>query len=243
MVRCATSIFFDINGIDIRITSPFTITSAEESQSVCQGYETTYNLAYNKVNTDEGDVTFDVQGLPAGADYSFDPSTASDDTDVVLTIITNPDVPAGTYPLTISGTSTDNTISTDVELDILSGVTGLSPATVYYWRVQSVSPCAEQAYGTSWSFQTGGQMCDLSTEQADLSINPNDEWLGTSTITLSDTRTLAEAEVSVNIEHSYVGDLSARLIGPDGTSSCWDVPTDRPSRYTVSKVYNGRLVT
>lgn len=277
MVRCATSIFFDINGIDIRITSPFTITSAEESQSVCQGYQTTYNLAYNKINTDEGDVTFDVQGLPAGADYSFDPSTASDDTDVVLTIITNPDVPAGTYPLTISGTSTDNTISTDVELDILSGelqpltsptpidgainqstattlswqgqagvpsyayqvatspsfidlsasgqtidtqvtVTGLSPATVYYWRVQSVSPCAEQAYGTSWSFQTGGQMCDLSTEQADLSINPNDEWLGTSTITLSDTRTLAEAEVSVNIEHSYVGDLSARLIGPDGTT-------------------------
>jgi len=61
-------------------------------------------------------------------------------------------------------------------------------------------------------------MCDLSTEQADLSINPNDEWLGTSTITLSDTRTLAEAEVSVNIEHSYVGDLSARLIGPDGTT-------------------------
>jgi len=277
MVRCATSIFFDVNGIDIRITSPFTITAEQDERSICQGESTTYDLEYNRINNDEGDVTFTVDGLPTGADFSFDPMVASDDANVVLTVTTESTTPPGAYPLTINGTSSGNTISTDVTLNILSTdlqpladpapvdgainqstatvlswqpqagvpsyeyqvsaspsftditrsgqvtesqviITGLSTATVYYWRARPISSCAELDYSSSWSFQTGASNCELSTENPDLTINSNDEWVGSSVIALSDDRTLTEVEVSLNIEHSYVGDLSARLIAPDGTS-------------------------
>ncbi|MCX2718863.1 zinc-dependent metalloprotease [Lentiprolixibacter aurantiacus] len=96
---------------------------------------------------------------------------------------------------------------------------GLQESTTYYWRVKPVNPCGEGTFSTAFNFTT----IQLDCETRDATDTPRAiSSAGTPTVTseimfLNDL-TIADVDVQVNIEHTYVSDLVIRLISPSGTA-------------------------
>ena len=91
------------NGI---ASSPdFTLASSPASQSVTQGAGTTYTQTVAALNGFNGAVALTVSGLPTGATGTFSPTSVTGSGTSTLTVTTAVTTPAGTYTLTITGTS------------------------------------------------------------------------------------------------------------------------------------------
>jgi len=81
----------------------FTLGASPASQTVTQGGSADYTVTITPSNGFSSSVGLSVSGLPADAGASFNPvSTTSTST---LTVTTSTTTPAGSYPLTITGTS------------------------------------------------------------------------------------------------------------------------------------------
>jgi len=92
--------------------------------------------------------------------------------------------------------------------------------TVYFWRVRPSSLCGTGEWSNVFSFETATIVCAgpvVSTEQ--IIISPDGEAAISSSIEIETTGTIASIRlVGLNITHSWVGDLSAFLTAPDGTT-------------------------
>jgi hypothetical protein len=82
----------------------FTLTAAPSSASVAQGGSTTYTATVTPSGGFAGTVALAVSGLPTGATGSFSPASLGSGNST-LTVATTASTPAGSYPLTITGTS------------------------------------------------------------------------------------------------------------------------------------------
>jgi hypothetical protein len=96
---------FKFPGCGAPPTPDFTLTASPSSQTVAQGASTTYTATVTPSGGFTGTVTFSVSGLPAGASGSFNPTSVSGSGTSTLTVLTSATTPAGSYPLTITGTS------------------------------------------------------------------------------------------------------------------------------------------
>jgi hypothetical protein len=67
-------------------------------------------------------VTFTVSGLPTGAIGSFNPMSVAGSGSSTLSVTTDPATPAGSYPLTVTGTSGSLVRSAGVTL-VVTGCT------------------------------------------------------------------------------------------------------------------------
>ncbi|HZR27441.1 MAG TPA: thaumatin family protein [Terriglobales bacterium] len=103
-------------------TPDFTISATPSSQSVVQGKSASYTVSVNPLNGFNGSVALGISGLPSGASASFNPASISSGTSV-LTVTTASATPAGTYTLTVKGTSGSLSHSANVTLT----VTGTPP--------------------------------------------------------------------------------------------------------------------
>jgi len=83
----------------------FTLTTTPGSQSVTPGIGTSFTSTVAPTNGFNGTVTFTVSGLPSGASGNFNPTSVTGSGSSTLTITTPTSTPAGTYPLTVVGTS------------------------------------------------------------------------------------------------------------------------------------------
>ena len=99
---CAWGTFAARLTFAVTVVPDFTLSASPASQTVTQGASTTYNVTVNPTGGFTGSVAFSVSGLPSGAAGSFNPTTGNSST---LTVTTSSTTPAGTYPLTITGTS------------------------------------------------------------------------------------------------------------------------------------------
>ena len=95
----------------------------------------------------------------------------------------------------------------------------LNASTRYFWRVRARGVCA----GGDWteaSFTTSSLMC-LIESATDLPANGDLRDVTTTTFDIEVTTALnlEEMEVDLEISHTYVGDLDASLIAPDGTTA------------------------
>ena len=97
-----------------------------------------------------------------------------------------------------------------------ASLTGLSPATVYYWRARGANACAERPFEQTFAFQTAAVECGLEYSSADVpvDITPSDTVTVTSSLNVPDDQTLYDLNVTLSISHTYVGDLAANLISP-----------------------------
>ncbi len=100
-------------------------------------------------------------------------------------------------------------------------VSGLQAATVYYWRVEATNACGTSGFSDFFAFQTGQPECSFAFAANDLPIAIPDTStaLVTSSLNISDSRVIADVNVGLKINHSWVGDLAARLVAPDGTTA------------------------
>ena len=85
------------------VSQDFSLSVAPASQTVTAGAGTSYTVTITPTGGFAGSVTLSLSGLPSGATGSFSPNPATSNS--TLAVSTDPSTPAGTYPMTITGTA------------------------------------------------------------------------------------------------------------------------------------------
>jgi subtilisin-like proprotein convertase family protein len=103
----------------------------------------------------------------------------------------------------------------------------LNPATVYYWRIRGINTCGMGTFRGYSAFQTADLACNQEFVSTDVPkvIDPNTVNTATTTLGVSSNRVIADVNVKVVANHSYVGDLVGTLVTPVGQNI---VLFDRP---------------
>ncbi len=114
-----------------------------------------------------------------------------------------------------------NLVWSEAVNDSATTVSSLQPGTVYYWRVRAENACGFSDFTETWAFQTAISACGIEVKSPDVpkAIGNPPAPPTLSTLVLQDGRALADVDVWLSIRHTWVGDLRARLIGPDSTSA------------------------
>ena len=91
--------------------------------------------------------------------------------------------------------------------------------TTYYWRVKPENSCGEGTFSPAFSFTTVQLDCQTQgAEGLPLSISSTGTPTVTSQITLLNDLPIADVNVILDIEHTFLSDLIIKLISPSGTS-------------------------
>ncbi|NNJ88263.1 MAG: T9SS type A sorting domain-containing protein, partial [Eudoraea sp.] len=94
----------------------------------------------------------------------------------------------------------------------------LLPETTYFWRIKPVTNCGEGIFGTPFSFTTLPVNCKMkSAGDTPVSISSTGTPTVSSTIMVMDDLPIADINVMVNIEHTFLSDLIISLVSPSGT--------------------------
>lgn len=108
----------------------------------------------------------------------------------------------------------------------------LNANSIYYWRVKAINPCGEGPWSSTFSFTTENIIC--SSPNAAI---PDDDATGyADTLSLTDTTTLQDLDVQLDISHTYVGDLVVTLehVDTGTTATLIDRPGVPDSTYGCS---------
>jgi hypothetical protein len=204
-------------------TPDFSITATPASQTVTAGAGTSYTTTVTASNGFTGVVSFSVSGLPTGAGASFNPTSVTGSGSSTLSVSTSSTTPAGTYTLTVTGTSGTLSHSTTVKL-VVNPVGGVPDFTI------SVSPTSlNVSRGKTGNYTvtigavngfTGTVSLSVSglPSRVTASFNPASvTGSGTSTLTVSvnkrattGTRTLTITGVSGSLNHSTTATLNVQ---------------------------------
>lgn len=139
----------------------------------------------------------------------------------------------------IGNTAYDIEIATDITFtSIVEAVSvansfytpvNLESNTEYFWRVKPKNNCGEGTFGLPFSFSTIQFNCNMvSALDLPIEISPIDTPTITSKIVFYEDLPIADINVALNIEHSFLADLQISLTSPSGTtvvlisSSCND---------------------
>jgi subtilisin-like proprotein convertase family protein len=136
--------------------------------------------------------------------------------------------PALTWETDASNISYDIEIATDMGFTtIVESATvifksyvplNLMPETTYYWRVKPKSNCGEGIFGTPFSFTTNPVNCKTVTaKDLPMTISPSGTPTVSSTIFVIDDLPIADVNVILDVEHSFLSDLIISVISPSGT--------------------------
>lgn len=96
----------------------YTMGAAPSSQTVAAGSSTTFTISDTAQNSFNGIIDLSITGLPAGVTAVFDPTSVDRLVTSTLTLFTSGSTPAGTYPLTVQGTSGGQTRTTSISLTV-----------------------------------------------------------------------------------------------------------------------------
>nr|WP_223845565.1 zinc-dependent metalloprotease family protein [Flavobacterium selenitireducens] len=98
-------------------------------------------------------------------------------------------------------------------------VSALSEATQYYWSVTPRNAGCEGQESVVSSFATGQTVCsDFATAALPVAIPSNSSTTVFATMNVAEAIAISRATVSVDISHTWVGDLAVALIAPSGNT-------------------------
>lgn len=124
------------------------------------------------------------------------------------------------YIVEISNDITFNTIVESVAVfNNTYAPTSLNNETTYYWRVKPLNACGEGTFSTPFSFTTIEFNC-MSNAAAGLPISISSSGTPTiiSKIPFYEDLALADINVNIELDHTYLADLVIKLISPSGTT-------------------------
>ncbi len=94
----------------------------------------------------------------------------------------------------------------------------LLPESTYFWRIKPVTNCGEGVFGSANSFTTLPVNCRIkNAKDLPVTISSTGTPAVSSTIMVMDDLPIADINVGVNIDHSFLSDLVITLISPSGT--------------------------
>ena len=99
----------------------FSLTATPASRTVTAGTSTTYTVSVAPAAGFTGSVSMGASGLPAGASASFSPNPTTGTS--TMTVTTTGSTPAGSYPVTVTGTSGSLSHTTGVQLVVQAAPT------------------------------------------------------------------------------------------------------------------------
>jgi subtilisin-like proprotein convertase family protein len=119
-----------------------------------------------------------------------------------------------------------------------TGLSGLDTATVYYWRVNGENACAQSGFSAVFAFQTARPECSFAFNSTDVPVVIPTANVATviSEISVPANRFVADVNLSMQVNHTWVGDLVATLVAPDNTSA---LLLDQPGVPATSSGCNG----
>jgi subtilisin-like proprotein convertase family protein len=94
---------------------------------------------------------------------------------------------------------------------------GLSESTIFYWRVTPVNDGCGGVASDAFRFATGDAFCEDYASTAPLGIPGNAVATVTSQINVTDNFLIENITVPINITHTWITDLTVKLISPAGT--------------------------
>jgi uncharacterized membrane protein len=127
-------------------TPDFALATTPASQTVTAGAGTSYTTTVTASGGFNGTVNFSVSGLPAGAAGTFNPASVNTSGSTTLSVTTSSTTPAGSYPLTITGTSGSIVHTNSVTL-----VVNAAPVPDYSVSATPASQTVVQGAGTSYT--------------------------------------------------------------------------------------------
>lgn len=153
------------------------------------------------------------------------PASGLNTVPTTINLVWNSNVNAELYNLQVSSQSNFSTFFTNVtiaESNYL--VTGLSEETTYYWRVIPSNRCgvAVTSAATVNTFQTGKLTCGYTftgTDFSNATIGTTANSIATIPIVVSGGLLVGDLNVSLNLTHTYIQDMTYYLIGPASIGS------------------------
>ncbi|MFI7551997.1 S8 family peptidase [Micromonospora sediminimaris] len=117
-------LLYVVNGSTPPPTNDFSVSVSPTSGSVTAGSSATATVSTATTNGSAQSVSLSASGLPSGATASFSPATVTSGGSSTLTISTSASTPAGTYPVTVTGTAASGTRSATYSLTVTGGSGG-----------------------------------------------------------------------------------------------------------------------
>lgn len=178
--------------------------------------------------TPAGDHTFQIVGTsgataPSSADINLSVATAAPPAAMLTTpadaasgvsassttFAWNAVAGAQEYTLEVSDSASFSNIvfTTTVTTTTATVAAGLNAGTTYYWRVRAANACGAGVNSAVFTFTTSTELCSV----ANTAIPDNSPAGLNNTLTISETGTVADLRVKLDITHTWVGDLRVTL--------------------------------
>jgi len=146
------------------------------------------------------------------------PANNADTLPAEVTFDWSNDVIASSYHLQVATDAAFTNVVTDVVVPVSNYTAALAETTHYYWRVVGANTGCQGIYGPAHQFTTGDSFCNTyASVNVPLPISWGDPSTASTTIAVDGNFRLQDIQVSMNITHSWIGDIVATLISPAGT--------------------------
>jgi serine protease AprX len=158
--------------VSLAVGVDFSLSASPSSQTLTQGQSTSYGIAVVPTGGFGSPVSLSAAGLPSGAGATFSPNPATSSS--TMSVTTAPSTPAGTYSLTITGSSGGLVRTTTVTLMVGADFSlAASPSSRAVKRGQSTSYTVTIIGGPGFGDQVGLSVGALpSGVTATFSTNP-----------------------------------------------------------------------
>ncbi|WP_106144242.1 reprolysin-like metallopeptidase [Flagellimonas meridianipacifica] len=169
--------------------------------------------------TTEVDLTVNVQNTTFSNVTLISPSDTATDVSLQTEFNWQIEPNSGSYDIEIA---TDAGFTNIVEADntVLNNykTNSLLPDTNYFWRIRPQNDCGQGSFSSPFSFNTINVNCQ-NKETSDTPISISSAGVSTQTATVQFIDDLPVADINVNLilNHTFVGDLVINLISPLGT--------------------------
>ena len=178
--------------------SDFSISATPSSRTVTPGASAGYTATIAGINQFSGTVAMTISGLPTAATASFTPDQVLTGGSTTLTVSTSSSTPAGTYQLTIRGTSGPVMRTATVTL-VVSGNFSLSATP----SSRTIAPAGRTTYTITASPGSSGAIALAISglpKFATASFNPSTiSGSGTSTLTINTNKNVARGTYTLTI--------------------------------------------
>jgi len=184
----------------------------------------TYNITITGTSTSitvEQMVTLIVNNTAPSVAALTTPTSGSSDQMLNTTLMWDAIASAASYVIEIATTAGfgSNIVETVPVNNNMYTPMNLQPLTVYFWRVRGINPCGEGVSSSWYSFQTAGTECNTYTStDTPVVISPNDVSTINSALSIIDNFVITDVKASMEVSHTWIGDLNATLTSPAGSS-------------------------